>query len=103
MESWGRRDKVLLSSIGLVSLGILLTSRVPIQSNTNNPSVLGRDCIPLEIVAQHEPSVVIDSHSNDQFFVGGRPKGTLNTTDNCVQRLSPEKIDALNQAQQQRQ
>jgi hypothetical protein len=101
MESGGRRDKVLLSSIGLVSLGILLTSRVPSQSNTNNPSVLGRDCTPpVEIIRRHGTSAGIDPHSNDQFFVGGRPKGTLNTTDNCVQRLSPEKINDLKQAQE---
>ncbi len=96
-------DKFLLSSIGLVSFGILGTSRVPSQSNTNNPSVLGRDCIPVEIVRQHGTSAGIDSPIEGQFFVRGRLKGTLDTTNNCVQGLSQETVDALNQAQAQAQ
>jgi hypothetical protein len=97
-------DRFLLGSIGLVSLGILGTSRVPSQSNTNNPSVLGGDCIPLEIVNKHRPNVGIDSPIQGQFYVNGRlTKATLNTTKNCVQGLPPKTIDALKRAQQRGQ
>jgi hypothetical protein len=100
MKFW---DKLLLSSIGFVSLGILSTSRVPSKSNTNNPSVSVSSCIPLEVVKERgsKVGIDIDIHINNQVSVNGSLQGTLDTTHNCVQGLSPKTVDALEQAQAQ--
>ncbi len=86
------------ASVTLLVLGGLGVTVSKVYGGKNQ-----QQCIPLEIVNKYGPGVGIDPHINNQFSIQGRLRGTLDTTNNCVQGLPPETINALNQAQAQQQ
>jgi hypothetical protein len=80
---------------GIVALAAAIVIAPLVHGGKNN-----QKCIPLEVVRAHGSTVGIQEIHN-QFFVDGQSEGTLNTTDNCVQGLPPETVNALEQAQAQ--